>query len=57
MRYGRVVRPNVPRFINSNPELFRRPLHQPVAVRVPFPQDLREPGLLLPTLASLLNFL
>jgi hypothetical protein len=54
LRCGRMVRPSVrysvPGFIDSNPELFRRPLRQPVNVRVPLLHDLREPGLLLPTL-------
>jgi hypothetical protein len=54
MRCGRMVRPSVwysvPGFIDSNPELFRRPLHQPVNVRIPLLHDLRESGLLLPTL-------
>lgn len=51
MRWGRMVRPRVPGFIDSNPELFRRPLHRPVNVRVSLLHDLREPGLLLATLA------
>lgn len=51
MRCERLGRPSVPGFIYSNPELFRRPLHHPVNVRVPLLHDLRERGLLLPMLA------
>jgi hypothetical protein len=54
VRCGRVVCHclySVLDFIDSNPELFRRPLHQPINVRVPLLYDLREPGLLLSTLA------
>ncbi len=55
-RCGRVVclsvRHSVPGFVDSNPELFRRSLHQLVDVRVPLPHDLRESGLLLAALAA-----